>query len=256
MAGGRRRGWTMRHPRGRMTGGGAARGARRRAGSACVLVSGGLDSGVLVRDALDGYARVHPLYVRAGLRWEAIELRHLRLFLRALRSPRLAPLVVLDLPMGEVYAGQWSTTGRVPGFHAGDASVYMPGRNIALFSRAATYCAVRRIPVLMLGILRANPFPDGSPAFLRAMQRALATGLDFPIRLRAPYRRRGKGWVIRRGRTLPLGLTFSCSAPRRGMHCGRCVKCGERAKAFRRARVADPTRYADRRYVDRDGAGE
>jgi len=44
-------------------------------------------------------------------------------------------------------------------------------------------------------------------------------------------------------------LTLSCSTPRRGLHCGVCVKCGERAKAFRRARVPDTTVYADRRHL-------
>ncbi len=178
-------------------------------------------------------------------------MRVLRRFLRAVRSPRLRPLVVLDLPMREVYGDHWSTTGRVPGFHDTDASVYIPGRNVVLFSKAAAFCALRHVPVLLLGILSANPFPDGSPAFLRAMERALARGLGAPIRLRAPFRGLTKDRVIRRGRGLPLQLTLSCSAPRRGMHCGVCVKCGERAKAFRRAGIPDPTTYADRRYVGR-----
>ncbi len=223
--------------------------ARRPA--ACVLASGGLDSAVLLGEALRKYRKVQPVYVRAGLRWESAELRALRRFLRAVRSPRLRPLVVLELPMRDLYGDHWSTTGRVPGFRATDASVYIPGRNIVLFTKAAAFCALRRLPVLLLGILSANPFPDGSPAFLRAMERALARGLAAPIRLRAPFRRLSKDRVIRRGRGLPLHLTLSCSEPRRGRHCGVCVKCGERIKAFRRAGIADPTAYADRRHSGR-----
>jgi len=220
-----------------------------RRAAACVLASGGLDSAVLLGEALRRYRAVQPVYVRAGLRWEAAELRALRRYLRAVRSPRLRPLVVLDLPMREVYGDHWSTSGRVPGFHATDASVYIPGRNIILFSKTAAYCALRRIPEMLLGILGANPFPDGSPAFLRAMEKALARGLAAPIRLRAPFRRLSKDQVIRRGRGLPLRLTLSCSVPVRGGHCGVCVKCGERIKSFRRAGVADPTMYADRRHL-------
>ena len=229
----------------------AAGSAAVRRAAACVLASGGLDSAVLLGEALREYRTVQPVYVRTGLRWEAGELRALRRFLRAIRSHRLRPLVVLDLPMREVYGDHWSTTGRVPGFHETDASVYIPGRNIMLFSKAAAFCALRRLPVLLLGILSANPFPDGSPAFLRAMERALARGLAAPIRLRAPFRRLTKARVIHRGRGLPLQLTLSCSTPRRGLHCGLCVKCGERAKAFLRAGVPDPTAYADRRYLGR-----
>ena len=48
---------------------------------------------------------------------------------------------------------------------------------------------------------------------------------------------------MRLGRDYPLGLTFSCIAPERGLHCGGCNKCAERQEAFRDAGMADPTRY-------------
>ena len=52
-------------------------GARQRGASrgnaVCVLVSGGLDSAVLAHAMARRYARVFPLYVRTGLRWEAVE---------------------------------------------------------------------------------------------------------------------------------------------------------------------------------------
>lgn len=201
---------------------------------------------MLLHESLRSYRRVQPLYVRSGLLWEAVEVDRLRRLLRILRSPRLLPLAFVEVPMGDLYDGHWSTSGRrTPGFDAGDASVYMPGRNIALFSKAATFCGLHRIPVLISGILDANPFPDGAPAFFRAMQRALGLGLGAPIQIRAPFRRLSKDRVIRRGRDLPLGLTFSCINPAPGgRHCGRCCKCAERIQAFKRAGIADPTVYA------------
>ena len=209
-------------------------------------MSGGLDSAVLLRDSLRSYRHVQPLYVRAGMRWEGVEVGYLRRFLRSLRSRSLGALAVIDMPMADLYGDHWSTGGRrPPGFRASDASVYLPGRNIALFSKAATFCALRRIPVLVSGILSANPFPDGAPAFLRAMERALARGLGTALRIRTPYRGLNQERVIRRGRDLPLRLTYSCINPRRdGRHCGDCCKCAERLKAFRRAGVPDPTDYA------------
>jgi 7-cyano-7-deazaguanine synthase len=215
------------------------------AGIACVLVSGGLDSAVLLRHFARRYRRVQPLYVRAGLLWEKAEVASLRAFLRAWRSPRILPLAFIDVPMADLYAGHWSTTGRrTPGFHAGDASIYLPGRNLALLSKAGTFCALRRIPVLGSGILNLNPFPDGTPEFFRAMQEALRRGLGTPIRILTPFRALAKDEVIRRGRGLPLDLTLSCANPRSGRHCGRCCKCAERAWAFSRAGVPDPTDYA------------
>jgi 7-cyano-7-deazaguanine synthase len=218
---------------------------RPRPGAVCVLASGGLDSAVLLAETSRTYRSVQPLYIRAGLRWEDAEIRALRGFVRAVEAPRLAPPVVLSLPLSDLYGAHWSVTGRrVPGFDSPDANVYLPGRNIALLSKAAVFCASRGIPVLVTGILRANPFPDGSRTFLRAMERALSAGLGTPIRIRAPYRGLTKAQVIRRGAGLPLARTLSCGNPRGALHCGRCSKCGERARAFRAAGVADPTRYA------------
>jgi len=212
---------------------------------ACVLVSGGVDSIVLLREALRRHRMVQPLYVRAGMVWETVERRALDRLLRLMRHPRLKPLRTIDVPMGDVLGRHWSSTGRGgPGYDDGDASVFIPGRNIALFSKAATFCALERIPVLVSGILSANPFPDGSPRFLRAMARALAQGLGAPFRIATPFRNLTKDRVVRMGRDLPLHLTFSCISPRRGLHCGACCKCKERIDAFVSAGVEDRTRYA------------
>jgi 7-cyano-7-deazaguanine synthase len=222
-----------------------------------VLASGGLDSAVLLWESLRRYRAVTPLYIRAGLRWEAAEIVRLRRFLRRIRSRpfgsrrvtppnpgRLQPLEIVSLPMADLYGRHWSTTGRAPAYDGGAASVYLPGRNITLFAKGATFCALRGIPTLVSGVLRGNPYPDATPAFLRAIQRALSRGLDTPIRIRTPFRLLGKDRVVRRGRHLPLHLTISCSNPRRGRHCGDCSKCAERVEAFRRAGLRDRTDYA------------
>ena len=223
---------------------------------ACVLVSGGVDSIVLLRETLKRHRAVQPLYVRAGMAWERVERRALRRLLRLLRDQRpgktaasrahgLRPLREIAVPMGDVLAGHWSRSGRGgPGYDDGDASVFIPGRNIALFSKAATFCALERIPVLVSGILSANPFPDGSPRFLRAIERGLALGIGTRFRIATPFRTLTKDQVVRKGRDLPLHLTFSCISPRRGLHCGDCCKCKERIDAFVAAGVEDRTRYA------------
>jgi 7-cyano-7-deazaguanine synthase len=200
---------------------------------------------VLLDRALRRYRTVLPLYVRAGLVWEARERRALKDILRTVRSKRLRRLETIDVPMGDLLGRHWSRSGRgSPGYDDGDASVYIPGRNIALFSKAAIFCAQRGIPVLASGILSANPFPDGSTAFLRSMSRALSRGLGAPFRIVTPFRRLTKDQVVRMGRHLPLHATFSCIDPVRGLHCGDCCKCKERIDAFVAAGVPDRTAYA------------
>src|SRR3989344_2142689 len=99
--------------------------AKREAQSACVLFSGGVDSTALVCDALGRYERVHPVYVRAGLRWEPAELSAARRILAKLGSPRLEKLEVLHCGMDGVYGGgHWSVKGKVPSGRSGDDEVY------------------------------------------------------------------------------------------------------------------------------------
>jgi 7-cyano-7-deazaguanine synthase len=116
-----------------------------------VLVSGGLDSAILLGEALRRLpARtVHPLYIRTGLLWEPTELQFLQRYLdalaplttppprpteqqdsdssqvllrgiealgipftlRAMQGSKLEPLCILDMPVGDLYGQHWSLTG-------------------------------------------------------------------------------------------------------------------------------------------------
>jgi len=213
--------------------------------SVCILVSGGLDSDVLLAEAVKKYRQVWPVYVRQGLAWEKIELFWLKRFLKALRSRSVAPLQILSVPMDDLYGQHWSTGHKpVPGGRTRDHAVYLPGRNMALSVKAAVFAAMRKIPVLALGSLDHNPFPDASPRFFNEWGKALGAGLGTRLKVVAPYRRLPKAAVIRRGARLPLHLSFSCIAPRGKFHCGRCNKCAERRRAFKAAHVEDRTVYA------------
>jgi len=202
----------------------------------CALVSGGLDSCVMVAELARRYRKVFPVYIRQGLIWEAAELRHLRRYLKAIHAE---PLTVLDLPVADLYRRHWSTTGRqTPGAKTPDNAVYLPGRNLMLLAKTAVFCALHQIPAIAIGTLAGNPFPDATPEFFRDFGRLAG------VRVLAPFRRLTKTQVIRRGRRLPLQWSFSCLHPQRGRHCGRCNKCAERQQAFAAAAVPDQTRYA------------
>jgi 7-cyano-7-deazaguanine synthase len=209
-----------------------------------VLVSGGLDSAVLLGESLARHAAVHPLYVRSGLRWEAAESAHLRRFLDAVRGPALRPLTVLDLPVADLYGDHWSLTGHgVPDADSPDEAVFLPGRNVLLLAKALLWCHLHGVPDLALGLLEANPFPDATPAFFAAYAGAVNRAVGGHVRVSRPYAGLGKAEVLRRGRHLPLGDTLSCLVPVAGRHCGRCNKCAERRRAFAAAGLPDPTRY-------------
>jgi 7-cyano-7-deazaguanine synthase len=211
-----------------------------------VLASGGVDSAVLCVDLLRSYARVHPLYVRFGLRWEEVELAGLRAFLAAAARPGLEPLHVLHEPVGDVYGpAHWSTGGPgVPGPETDDDAVYLPGRNLLLTAKASVWCRLRGIEALALGCLAANPFADSTPEFFAAQEAAVNLALGGRLRIVCPFAGLGKDEVLRRGAGLPLAATFSCLRPVHSRHCGDCNKCAERRRGFRAAGLPDPTFYA------------
>jgi 7-cyano-7-deazaguanine synthase len=210
-----------------------------------VLASGGLDSSVLLAELARKGRRVFPIYIRAGLRWERVELAILRKFIAALKRDNIEAVAVLDFPTVDIARDHWSVTGKaVPGYRASLASNYIPGRNLSLLTKAAMFCARNRIGEIVMAPLQSNPFPDARPEFFRAVERAVKLGMELPLRVLTPFEGLDKSDVIRKGRALPLELTLSCANPRGMLHCGACTKCAERIAGFRDAQVADPTRYA------------
>jgi 7-cyano-7-deazaguanine synthase len=209
-----------------------------------VLASGGLDSSVLLAELARKGRHVFPIYIRAGLRWERVEIAALRKFTAALERDNLEPVGVLDFPTVDITRDHWSVTGEVPSYRASLESNYMPGRNLSLLTKAAMFCARNRIGEIAMAPLESNPFPDARPEFFRAFERAVKLGMELPLRVVTPFEGREKSDVIKKGRALPLELTLSCANPRGSFHCGACTKCAERVEGFRAAGVPDPTRYA------------
>lgn len=222
-----------------------------------MLFSGGLDSAVLLADALARAGPAAPpiiaIYVSAGFAWEREErAMAARLFAAAPFAGRIDPPVELSFDMRDVFPpSHWAVRGTPPAYDTPDEDVYLDGRNVILVAKAAVYMA-RRVAaatdaavVLMLGPLAGNPFADATPEFFTAMGRAMSLGLDLAIAIETPLSTLHKPAVIRRGIALgvPLELTLSCMDPLDCIHCGRCSKCRERKDGFREAGVPDPTAY-------------
>jgi 7-cyano-7-deazaguanine synthase len=238
-----------------------------------VLLSGGLDSAVLLADEA-ARGDVQPIYVCVGLAWEPAERRIVDALLgNPLFAGRTRPGVTLSVDMRDVYAvTHWAMVGRPPSYHTPDEDVYLPGRNIVLLSKAGVFCAAARLDRVVIGTLEHNPFPDATPEFRSTLARALSLGLAHDLQIDAPYASLSKADVVRRGVALgvPFELTLSCMSPSESgfegdgfqavsvdvtsgrsedrhlpLHCGRCSKCRERHDAFVQAGILDPTEYAD-----------
>jgi 7-cyano-7-deazaguanine synthase len=211
-----------------------------------VLASGGLDSAVLVADQAAPDTVVQPVYIRFGLAWERVEEAHLRRYLGSLRDQgEVRPLVVLELPISDVYGAHWSVGGAgAPDETTPDEAVYLPGRNLLLLAKTSVWCALQGVGRIALGTLRANPFADASGQFLSGFAALASTALGRRLEVVTPFSALSKAEVLSLGRDLPLELTFSCIAPAGTEHCGTCNKCAERRKAFAGAGIEDRTQYS------------
>jgi 7-cyano-7-deazaguanine synthase len=231
-----------------------------------VLLSGGLDSAVLLADEASrrGAANVQPIYVSTGLAWEADERAMVARLLNTPPYAGIRPLASLTVEMLDVYAAShWAVRGTPPAYHTPDEDVYLPGRNIILLGKAGVFCAVANLSRIVLGTLNHNPFPDATGEFRMTLARALSLGLAHHVDIEAPFAGKSKADVTRRGVELGVdfNLTLSCMKPQRvqavhelneppePVHCGTCSKCRERHDAFLELGIADPTMYADQRFV-------
>jgi 7-cyano-7-deazaguanine synthase len=210
-----------------------------------VLLSGGIDSAVLLDSLLAGGYCVTPFYVRTGCVWERAEVSAAERFLAAAARPELAGLVVLEMPLYDLYGNHWSLNGvDVPDDTTTDQAVFLPGRNPLLLLKPAIWCWMHNIQHLALATLVANPFADATPEFFHRFEQMLAEATGGQVRITRPLEKLSKERVMEMGRHLPLELTFSCLAPLGHRHCGRCNKCAERQRAFHQLKMEDPTEYA------------
>ncbi len=216
-----------------------------------VLLSGGLDSAILLSHLLTQGETVQPFYIRTGVVWEQAERRAVHAYLAAVASPNLMPLVEFELPLADLYEQHWSLDGRdVPDADTSDEAVFLPGRNMLLLLKPAIWCQRHGISRLALGPLASNPFPDARPAFFASLEETLQLSNPVPLQILRPFIELHKIDVMRLGQDLPLQHTWSCIAPvhsanKQLLHCGQCNKCAERQRAFAEADTIDPTVYAN-----------
>jgi 7-cyano-7-deazaguanine synthase len=211
-----------------------------------LLLSGGIDSAVLLDQLLDGGSRVVPFYVATGCAWTSCELNAVHKILGAAGTIHdgLEELVLLEMPLEDLYGDHWSISGEnVPDDTTADDAVFMPGHNPLLLLKPALWCQMHGVGQLALATLASNPFDDATPEFFAAFEEMLGRAATERVQIVRPFAHLTKQSVLQLGRHLSLELTFSCLSPTEGLHCGECNKCAERRLAFRQIGRDDPTSY-------------
>ncbi len=223
---------------------------------AVVLVSGGMDSAVVLAIAREQGFAPHALSVRYGQRHTseldaaarvaatlgAAAHKTVHVDLRSIGGSALTDEHI-DVPV--------DSDGHVIG--ADIPVTYVPARNTIMLSVALGWAEVLGATDLFCGVnaVDYSGYPDCRPEFIEGFQalanlatKAGVEGAGF--RVHAPLLRMSKADIVREG--LRLGVDFSQTvscyqADADGRACGHCDACRLRAEGFAAAGVADPTRY-------------
>ncbi|WP_434029779.1 7-cyano-7-deazaguanine synthase QueC [[Pseudomonas] boreopolis] len=218
---------------------------------AVVLLSGGMDSAVVVAMAREQGFEVHALSVRYGQRHTS----ELAAAARVAQSLGVAEHKVVDVDLRSIGGSALTADIDVP--DAGGPGIpvtYVPARNTIMLSLALGWAEVLGANDLFCGVnaVDYSGYPDCRPEFVAAFEAlanlATKAGVEGAgLRVHAPLQYLSKAEIVREGVRLGVdfGLTVSCyRADGDGRACGHCDACRLRAAGFADAGIDDPTRYS------------
>jgi len=211
-----------------------------------LLLGGGVESAYLLSHLLSLGRRVVPVRISLALRWEPAERRAIARLCAALEGPRLEPLVEVRSRMSELLHAHWAVASDWSPPAGQTAALELPLRNWTLLLLAALRLRERPPAAFIIGTTRDNRFPDGTPQFFHRCAEVLTYSVNYAVRVETPLLALSKSDVLRRCPREVAALSWSCVSAVGEVHCGACVKCVSRRRAFKQAGLEDPTDYAVR----------
>ena len=226
---------------------------------AVVLVSGGMDSAVVLAIAREQGFAAHALSVRYGQRHTseldaaarvaaalgAVAHKTVNVDLRSIGGSALTDDIAVPT----------DTDGHIIG--QGIPSTYVPARNTIMLSLALAWAEVLGSRDIYVGVnaVDYSGYPDCRPEYITAFERmanlATKAGVEgAKLTIHAPLINLSKAEIVRQGTDLGIdyGTTVSCyQADSDGRACGVCDSCRLRREGFVAAGQTDPTRYAPAR---------
>jgi len=123
----------------------------------------------------------------------------------------------------------------------------VPGRNTVMISYGLALAESLGKKFVAIAAHGGDHFiyPDCRIDYLRCMSQTIFLASDEKVKLLAPFAHLKKWEVVSVGNRFncPFELTWSCYKGNPPKHCGACGTCVERAEAFQKAGVKDPTTY-------------
>lgn len=223
---------------------------------ALVLLSGGLDSSVLLHDVVTARngARVYAFSFDYGQRhakelecaaWQADRVQAYEH--RIVDLSFLAELVRDGTSLVEGGAEVPDLTA-VPEADRAQPPTYVPNRNMTLLSIAAAYAETQNVFDIYYGAQAQDEYGywDCTVEFLERMNATFALNRARPVQVHAPFMDRKKAELITLGNELGVDFSRTWSCYRgEALACGTCPTCVERLNAFRDAGIDDPLPYSN-----------
>ena len=222
---------------------------------AVVLVSGGMDSAVVLALAREQGFECHALSVAYGQRHTS----ELAAAAELARAQGAVQHKVVTVDLRSIGGSALTADIDVPEHDAGEPMdpgipvTYVPARNTIMLSIALGWAEVLGADDLFCGVnaVDYSGYPDCRPEFVAGFEAlanlATKAGVEgHHLRVHAPLMRMGKADIAREGARLGVDFsrTVSCyQADAEGRACGRCDACRLRADGFAVAGLPDPTRY-------------
>ncbi len=219
--------------------------------SAVVLLSGGLDSSVLLHEVRRrlGSGTLHALSFYYGQKHaRELDMARIQAAAAGVASHRVVDISFFK----ELTAGRSALTDDaipVPDLASLSAAqlvqppTYVPNRNMVLLSLAAAQAEAVDAQDVFYGAQAQDRYGywDCTPEFVDRINAVLALNRVRPVSVQAPFVAFSKADIVRLGAQLGVDFsnTWSCY---RGVPpaCGACPTCVERQAAFREAGLVDP----------------
>lgn len=206
------------------------------AGTAVILLSGGLDSTTVLYDARAKGYTCHCLVFHYGQR-HAKEVRCAVRIARRLGCPYQIIRIALPWDASSLVDRSKKIPVRGVGATPGLPSTYVPARNTLFISYALSYAETIGARTIFIGAnaVDFSGYPDCRPGYYAAFNRVLRE-LKVGVTIKTPLIRLSKAQIIRRGRRLGVPYEHTWSCYQGGARpCGVCDSCRLREKGFAEA---------------------
>ncbi|GAM64399.1 queuosine biosynthesis queC ATPase [Vibrio ishigakensis] len=206
---------------------------------AVVIFSGGQDSTTCLVQALEQYDEVHAITFDYGQRHrEEIEVAQKLTSKLGVKAHK-----VMDVTLLNELAVSSLTRDDIPVSHEiqenGLPNSFVPGRNILFLTLAGIYAYQVGAKTLITGVCETDfsGYPDCRDEFVKAMNSALAQGMDYDLEVKTPlmWLNKAETWAMAdhyKSLELVRDESLTCYNGIVGTGCGDCPACLLRANGL------------------------